>query len=60
MAKTIGVDVKFLTPQQVKEIWPLCHTDDLVGAIQHPEDGPLKDCWLTTMVSSPVSLGSSI
>ena len=24
------------------------------------EDGPLKDCWLTTMVSSPVSLGSSI
>jgi hypothetical protein len=23
-------------------------------------DGPLKDCWLTTMVSNPVSLGSSI
>ena len=23
-------------------------------------DGPLKDCWLTTMVSSPVALGSSI
>ena len=36
VAQTIGVDVKFLTPQQVKEIWPLCHTDDLVGAIQHP------------------------
>jgi len=24
------------------------------------KDGPLKDCWLTTMVSTPVSLGSSI
>ena len=24
------------------------------------EDGPLKDCWLTTMVSSPEPLGSSI
>ena len=24
------------------------------------KDGPLKDCWLTTMVSAPVSLGSSI
>ena len=24
------------------------------------EEGPLKDCWLTTSVSSPVSLGSSI
>tara|TARA_B100000963_G_scaffold224949_1_gene196127 strand:- start:75 stop:548 length:474 start_codon:yes stop_codon:yes gene_type:complete len=24
------------------------------------EDGPLKDCWLTSMVSSPEPLGSSI
>ena len=24
------------------------------------KDGPLKDCWLTTMVSNPMSLGSSI
>ena len=23
-------------------------------------DGPLKDCWLTTVVSSPIPLGSSI
>ena len=27
---------------------------------KYKEDGPLKDCWLTTMVSSPLSLGSSI
>ena len=27
---------------------------------KYKEDGPLKDCWLTTMVSSPQSLGSSI
>ena len=26
VAQTIGVDVKFLSPDQVKEIWPLCHT----------------------------------
>ena len=24
------------------------------------DDGPLKDCWLTTSVSNPISLGSSI
>ena len=24
------------------------------------KDGPLKDCWLTTMVSTPIPLGSSI
>ena len=27
---------------------------------KYTEHGPLKDCWLTTMVSSPISLGSSI
>ncbi len=27
---------------------------------KYTKDGPLKDCWLTTMVSSPVPLGSSI
>ena len=27
---------------------------------KYTEDGPLKDCWLTTMVSSPEPLGSSI
>ena len=27
---------------------------------KYEEDGPLKDCWLTTMVSSPEPLGSSI
>ena len=27
---------------------------------KYTEEGPLKDCWLTTMVSSPMSLGSSI
>ena len=27
---------------------------------KYTEKGPLKDCWLTTMVSSPISLGSSI
>ena len=27
---------------------------------KYNSDGPLKDCWLTTAVSQPVSLGSSI
>jgi hypothetical protein len=27
---------------------------------KHTKDGILKDCWLTTMVSAPVPLGSSI
>jgi|TARA_B110000263_G_scaffold125001_1_gene108750 hypothetical protein len=27
---------------------------------KYNEEGPLKDCWLTTMVSTPMPLGSSI
>jgi dimethylglycine dehydrogenase len=47
VAATIGVNVKFLTPQQVKEVWPLCEVDDLIGAIQHPEDGYIQPADLT-------------
>ncbi|MHB2165827.1 GcvT family protein [Alsobacter sp. R-9] len=47
VAATIGVDVRVLTPAQVKEIWPLCETDGLLGAIQHPEDGYIQPADLT-------------
>ncbi len=47
IAKTIGVNVRHLTPEQVKEIWPLCNTDGLIGAIQHPEDGYIQPADLT-------------
>ena len=52
VAQTIGVDVKFLSPDQVKEIWPLCNTSDLVGAIQHPEDGYIQPADLTQALAT--------
>jgi dimethylglycine dehydrogenase len=47
VAATIGVAVNFLTPRQVKDIWPLCETDGVLGAIQHPEDGYIQPADLT-------------
>jgi len=47
VAETIGVKVNKLTPQQVKEIWPLCNTEGLLGAIQHPDDGYIQPADLT-------------
>ena len=47
VAATIGVKVKFLTPNQVKEIWPLCNVDGIIGAIQHPDDGYVQPADLT-------------
>ncbi len=46
-ARTIGVNIEFLTPGQVREIWPLCNTDGLVGALYHPDDGYIQPADLT-------------
>ena len=47
VARTIGVDVNFLTPEQVKDIWPLANMDGVIGAIQHPDDGYIQPADLT-------------
>lgn len=47
VAETIGIKVNQLTPSQVKEIWPLCETGGLIGAIQHPDDGYIQPADLT-------------
>jgi dimethylglycine dehydrogenase len=47
VAKTIGVEVNFLTANQVKDIWPLCNTQGIIGAIQHPDDGYIQPADLT-------------
>jgi dimethylglycine dehydrogenase len=47
VAATIGVEVEFLTPRQVKEIWPLCNIERLLGAIRHPGDGYIQPADLT-------------
>ncbi|MXZ32243.1 MAG: FAD-binding oxidoreductase, partial [Gammaproteobacteria bacterium] len=46
-AKTIGVDVRFLTPAEIGNLWPLCDIDGLVGGIYHPEDGYIQPADLT-------------
>lgn len=46
-ARTIGVDAELLTPNDIKTLWPLCVTDDLVGAIFHPQDGHVAPADLT-------------
>ena len=47
VARTIGVEVEFLTPDEVRAIWPLAVTDGLIGAIRHPEDGYVQPADLT-------------
>ena len=61
VAETIGIKVNVLTPQQVKEIWPLCETEGLLGAIQHPDDGYIQPADLTqAMAKGARSRGAEI
>ncbi len=46
-ARTIGINVEFLTPAQIAALWPMCVTDGLVGGIYHPDDGYIQPADLT-------------
>src|SRR5690606_35789647 len=47
VAKTIGVQVNFLEPEEIRERWPYVEIDGLIGAIEHPEDGYIQPADLT-------------
>ena len=47
IAATIGVKVDKLTPEEIKEHWPLCDTTGLLGGIRHPEDGYVQPADVT-------------
>ncbi len=61
VARTIGVQVDFLSPTQVQEIWPFAVTDGLIGAIRHPEDGYIQPADLTQALATGArALGATI
>ncbi|MDH2325696.1 FAD-dependent oxidoreductase [Cereibacter sp. SYSU M97828] len=47
VAETCDVYHEFLTPAQMKERWPLLRTDDLKGALFHPQDGYINPADVT-------------
>jgi dimethylglycine dehydrogenase len=47
IAETVGIEYHRLTPAQIKERWPLIRTEDLVGAIYHPDDGYINPADVT-------------
>ena len=45
-AETCGVPYEWMTPNQIKDRWPLVRTEDLIGAIYHPTDGYINPAML--------------
>ncbi|MCL4067244.1 FAD-dependent oxidoreductase [Pseudomonas sp. GX19020] len=61
VAETAGVYHEFLTPSQMKERWPLLRTDDLKGALFHPQDGYINPADVTqAMAKGARQLGVTI
>ncbi len=46
-AESVGVPFEWLTPDQIRERYPLVRTDDLEGAILHPSDGYINPADVT-------------
>ncbi|MFM2367334.1 MAG: hypothetical protein RIR95_1942, partial [Pseudomonadota bacterium] len=47
VAETAGVYHEFLSPKEMKDRWPLLRTDDLIGALYHPQDGYINPADVT-------------
>ncbi|SNX71523.1 glycine cleavage system aminomethyltransferase T [Cereibacter ovatus] len=61
VAETAGVYHEFLTPAQIKDRWPLLRTDDLKGALFHPQDGYINPADVTqAMAKGARQLGCTI
>ena len=46
-AETCGVPYAWMTPDEIKQRWPLINTEDLKGAIYHPTDGYINPADVT-------------
>jgi dimethylglycine dehydrogenase len=51
-AETCGVPYEWMTPDQIKERWPLVRTEDLKGAIYHPTDGYINPADVTQAMAA--------
>ncbi|MFN3993159.1 MAG: FAD-dependent oxidoreductase [Tabrizicola flagellatus] len=61
VAETAGVYHEFLTPKEIKDRWPLVRTEDLIGALYHPQDGYINPADVTqAMAKGARQLGATI
>lgn len=61
VAETAGVYHEFLSPKEMKDRWPLLRTEDLVGALYHPQDGYINPADVTqAMAKGARQLGATI
>ena len=61
MGRTQGMDLKILTPDQIKDYYPFLETHDLTGALYDPNDGDIDPAQLTQALAKGArALGAKI
>lgn len=61
LGRFVGYDFQILTPAELNEIYPLCQTDGLLGAIYEPNDGHVDPTLATNaMAAGARSRGAEI
>lgn len=59
MAKVAGFPCEVISPDQAKDLWPLLHTDDLVGAVHLPQDGMTNPVGVTQALAMGARKGGA-
>ena len=58
-ANTIGVPFEMIGPAEIAELWPLCNTDGLIGALYHPDDGHVAPADVTQALAIGARAGGA-
>jgi len=54
-----GVDIQDLTPSDIKQLWPLAKTDDLLGGIYIPDEGRTNPIDTTIALAKGAKMGGA-
>ncbi len=58
-ANTIGVPFEIIDVAKIKELWPPCNTEGLVGALYHPDDGHIAPADVTQALAIGARAGGA-
>lgn len=59
-ARSFGLDMHLLTPDQAQELWPIMNVEDLVGAAYLPTDGQANPSDITQALAKGARMSGSV
>jgi len=54
--KTLGINSRWVTPEEIREIYPLIDTQDVLGGLFHPDDGHVDPASVTQALAKGATM----